>query len=286
VVPTYMVDFPVATQDAGRSPLRDLLRDGACGIGTQLHPWVTPPFIEEVTARNSYPGSLPLALEYCKIRTLTDAIEDAFQVRPRIYRAGRYGAGPRTADILRGLGYEADSSVMPSWDFSPHDGPDFSRLSAAPYWIDAERGLLGIPGSAASVGLLSGLPAPLRRAVFSGLGERTGLTPVMARLRLLERIKLTPEGITIAEAKRLARHMVAHGQKVFVLTYHTPSLVPGNTPYVRTHQDLQRFLAWLDQFYDFFIGELGGRCAQWHEVRAELIDAPAPAPVKRTPVMA
>lgn len=286
VIPTYMVDFPVATQDAGRSPLRDLLRDGACGVGTQLHPWVTPPFIEEVTARNSYPGSLPLALEYNKIRTLTDAIEDAFGIRPRIYRAGRYGAGPRTGDILRRLGYQADSSVMPSWDFSPYHGPDFSGLSAAPYWIDADRTLLEIPGSAASVGLLAGLPPVLRRAVFSSFGERSGLTPVMARSRLLERIKLTPEGITITEAQRLARHMIAHGHKVFVLTYHTPSLVPGNTPYVRSKRDLERFLAWLDQFYDFFTRDLGGRCAQWHEVRAMLLDADAPQPVERTPVMA
>lgn len=286
VVPTYMVDFPVATQDAGHALLREFLRDGACEIGAQLHPWVTPPFVEEVTARNSYPGSLPLALEYAKIRTLTDVIEDTFGIRPRIYRAGRYGAGPRTADILYRLGYQADSSVMPTWNFGPQDGPDFTQISAAPYWVDAERTLLEIPGSAGAVGLLSEVSAPLRRVVFSGLGERTGLTPIMSRLRLLERIKITPEGITIAEAKRLARHMIAQGQKVFVLTYHTPSLVPGNTPYVRSAEDLGRFLRWLDEFYDFFVGELGGQCARWHEVRARLMNAPAAETTKRVPAMA
>jgi hypothetical protein len=108
----------------------------------------------------------------------------------------------------------------------------------------------------------------------------------MARSRLLERIKLTPEGITITEAQRLARHMIAHGHKVFVLTYHTPSLVPGNTPYVRSKRDLERFLAWLDQFYDFFTRDLGGRCAQWHEVRATLLNADAAQPDELTPDMA
>jgi glycosyltransferase involved in cell wall biosynthesis len=274
VVPTYMVDYPVATQEAGYRPLREFLADAACDIGTQLHPWVTPPFLEEVTARNSFAGSLPLALEYAKIRTLTEAIEARLGVRPGIYRAGRYGAGPRTADILRRLGYQADSSVMPTWNFAPQNGPDFSALSAAPYWVDAERTLLEIPGSAAQVGLLAGAPAPLRRAVFSGAGEHLGLTSLMARLRLLERIKITPEGITVAEAKRLVRYTAPRGQKVFVLTYHTPSLVPGNTPYVRTPQDLDRFLGWLDEFYDFFTREMGGRCASWRDVRTALMDAP------------
>jgi hypothetical protein len=61
--------------------------------------------------------------------------------------------------------------------------------------------------------------------------------------------------------------MHAAGHRVFVLTYHSPSLEPGHTPYVRTEDDLARFLAWLDGFYSFFREELGGRPASWREVR-------------------
>jgi hypothetical protein len=264
----------VTTQEAGAAPLRELLQDRLCEIGTQLHPWVTPPYLEDVTARNSYPGSLPLTLEFEKIRVMTEAIEDAFGVRPRIYRAGRYGAGPRTGDILKHLGYLVDSSVMPAWSFAGQEGPDYTMLPAKPYWIDPEQTVLEMPGSAAIVGRLSDVPGNLRHAVFSRLGERVGIPSVMARLRCLERIKLTPEAITIREAKRLVRHMRAHDHKVFVLTYHTPSLVPGNTPYVRTPEDLRRFLAWLDEFFDFFTRELGGSCVSWRDVRAALVDKP------------
>ncbi len=98
----------------------------------------------------------------------------------------------------------------------------------------------------------------------------------MARLRCLERIKLTPEAITIREAKRLVRHMLAHEHKVFVLTYHTPSMVPGNTPYVRTQEDLRRFLAWLDEFFDFFTRQVGGSCVSWRDVRDALLGKPGP----------
>ncbi|HST74484.1 MAG TPA: glycosyltransferase [Acetobacteraceae bacterium] len=274
IVPLYAVDYPVTTQEAGAAPLRELLQDRLCDIGTQLHPWVTPPYLEDVTARNSYPGSLPLTLEFEKIRLMTEAIEDAFGVRPQIYRAGRYGAGPRTGDILKHLGYLVDSSVMPVWSFAGQEGPDYTMLPAKPYWIDPEQTVLEMPGSAAIVGHLSDLRGNLRHAVFSGFGERIGIPSVMARLRCLERIKLTPEAITIPEAKRLVRHMLAHDHKVFVLTYHTPSLVPGNTPYVRTQEDLRRFLAWLDEFFDFFTREVGGSCVGWRDVRAALVGKP------------
>ncbi len=46
IVPTYVVDYPVAAQPSGYEPLRDLLSSGGCEIGAQLHPWVTPPHEE------------------------------------------------------------------------------------------------------------------------------------------------------------------------------------------------------------------------------------------------
>ena len=270
VRPTYMVDFPVASQDAGRGPLRELLAQGACDVGAQLHPWVTPPFDEAVSFYNSYPGNLPSQLEYDKIARLTDEIDRAFGVTPRIFRAGRYGVGPNTGGILRRLGYQADSSVVPCWSFEDQGGPDYRLMNAEPFWIDRDRTLLELPVAAAMVGAGAGLPATLTSRIFRPSSERARLPSVMARLGLLERIKLTPEGIAIDEAKRLVRHMAADGIRVFVLTYHSPSLEPGNTPYVRNQDDLDRFLGWLDSFYDFFRSEIGGHPATWSEVRSAI----------------
>lgn len=270
VVPTYLIDYPVATKSEGRDPLRELLADARCDIGAHLHPWVTPPLTEELTTRHSYPGNLPVALEYRKLDVLTKAIEDGLGIQPHIYRAGRFGAGPRTGDILRQLGYLADSSVVPGWNFVRQGGPDHMAASTAPYWINPERTILELPSTCGFVGRLADPGERLRRLQFSYLGETLHAPAVMARLGLLERIKLTPEGILIEEAKRLVRHLLSRGHRVFVLTYHTPSLLPGCTPYVRTEEDLARFLDWLDEFYDFFIGELGGQTATWREVRHRL----------------
>ncbi|PWS34245.1 hypothetical protein DFH01_26855 [Falsiroseomonas bella] len=268
VVPTYLVDYPVAAQEEGCAPLRELLQDGCCDIGAQLHPWVNPPFLEEVGTHTSYAGNLPAALEYEKARRLTEVIGERLGVRPRIFRAGRYGAGRRTADVLKRLGYRADSSVAVCW---PPEGTEWARgswpVSSRPYWLDRDRTLMEIPVSAGLVGRLAG---PLGARMAPLAFGRPGLAPVgagLSRFGLLERIRLTPEGITIEEAKRLVRHMRAGGHRVFVLTYHSPSLEPGNTPYTRTAEDVRRLLDWLDDFYTFFREEIGGRPARWEELR-------------------
>jgi glycosyltransferase involved in cell wall biosynthesis len=271
VIPTYLVDFPVASQDAGREPLRELLEAGVCEIGAQLHPWVTPPFVEVISKRNSYPGNLPMVVEYDKLLALTNMLEEAFGIRPRIYRAGRCGFGPNTAEILRHLGYLADSSIMPYWNYGPQSGPDFRAFGAEPYWIDRDRSVLEMPISVALVGRAAHLGPSMSVGLFNPISERAGLTAAVARLGLIERIRLTPEGIDIDEAKRLVRQMIADEHRVFVLTYHSPSLEPGSTPYVRTAADLTHFLAWLEEFYDFFITEIGGRCVSWRDVRDALL---------------
>jgi uncharacterized protein Usg len=62
---------------------------------------------------------------------------------------------------------------------------------------------------------------------------------------------------------------------VFNLTYHSPSLKPGATNYVRTEEDVVRFLAWLDEFYDFFTLEIKGELVTWRQVhdRAAALNA-------------
>jgi hypothetical protein len=52
-----------------------------------------------------------------------------------------------------------------------------------------------------------------------------------------------------------------------VLSYHSSSLVPGNTPYVATARDLTRFLDRLDSYLAFFMGVLGGQPATPDEIR-------------------
>lgn len=266
--PLYAVDYPVAHQEQGYAPLREWARGGACEIGTHLHPWVNPPFEETVNNRNSYPGNLPATLERQKIAILTDLIEQRFGARPTVYRGGRYGVGSNTPAILEDLGYRIDTSVVPRTDFSAEEGPDFSHCGPDPYWTGSSQRLLEVPLTVGWTGALSGFGPALQRVCRSPWGERLRIGAMLSRARLFERIRLTPEGMSLDELCRLTRALFARGQRIFSFTYHSPSLEPGNTLYVRSGRDLEQFVATMEGYFDFFFGELGGRASTLQDVRA------------------
>jgi len=85
------------------------------------------------------------------------------------------------------------------------------------------------------------------------------LPGIAARFGLLERIRLSPEGHTLDELKRLTSAALAEGQRFFMLTYHSSSLLPGATVYVRDAADRQAFLETLDGYLRFFLGDCAGR---------------------------
>jgi hypothetical protein len=241
VVPLYLVDWPLANSDRAVEILRPALAAGKAEIGVQLHPWVNPPFEEEVTQHNSFAGHLPPELERAKLLSLYRAIERNFEVAPAIYRAGRYGVGPHTAGALAECGIAIDTSVRANFDYSAGGGPDFRHHPLAPYWLDDEKSLLELPLTTVFWGMLrrqGGWIHPALRRAPRVLGA-------LAKTGLLERIPLTPEGVTVDEAIRGIDIALDDGLPLLVLSFHSPSLQPGHTPYVRSEADLDRLYDWL-----------------------------------------
>ena len=268
VRPTFVLDYPVSSTPEGYEFIRDLHRSGACEIGAHLQPWDNPPFVEQTTDENSYPGNLPSDLEREKLAELTGVIHKNIGVQPRIYKAGRYGVGRATAGILAKLGYEIDVSVVPGTNLTRNFGPDFSHCGARPYWFGEDPRLLEIPLSIGYTGLLAQTGTMAYELTMNERLKALHVPGILARLRLVERITLTPEGISFEEQRRLTHALLRKGHRVFNFTYHSPSLAPGNTPYVRNEADLNAFLHRIDQYLDFFVTELGGRAATPFEVKA------------------
>ncbi len=277
MVPTYMCDWPVATAASSVASLRRLMEEGRCEIGAHLHPWVSPPHIEEVTVFNSYAGNLPRELEYEKLRRLTEAIAESFGRAPRAFKAGRYGLGPHTAESIASLGYTIDASVVPYTSFIDDGGPDFRGYDEHPFWFQAGgRELLEVPVTTGYAGWLRVAGSHLYDMVQHPLARGMRAGGILARSRALERIRLSPETASGAEMRRVASALRRGGCEVFSLTYHSPSMEVGHTPYVRSKAELERFIATVHDFCRWFQDELDGQFASMTQLR-EMLAATSPA---------
>ena len=240
VCPTYLIDYPVATCPAAVAALAEPVRSGRAELGVQLHPWVNPPHDEQVNEANSFAGNLPPALEAAKFARLRDAIVENFGASPLIYRAGRYGVGPHTAAMLREHGFAIDTSARARFDYSANGGASFRDLPLHPWWLGEPGGLMELPLTTVYAGALRRI-AP---KIYPMLWRGPRLRGVLARSRLLERIPLTPEGVSAGEALRGIATAVEDDIPVLVFSFHSPSLQPGHTPYFRSQADLEAFYAW------------------------------------------
>ena len=247
VVPVYLVDYPIVSSPSAVAILRDAVSAGKAEVGVQLHPWVSPPHEEEVSERNSFAGNLPAALERAKFTQLRDKITETIGTAPLIYRAGRYGVGPNTADILADGGIAIDTSVRARFDYSAGGGPNFRDHPVRPYWLNRTRGLMELP-------LTSVYWGPLRQLgpwLYPQMWRAPRLRGLLSRIGLLERIPLTPEGVTIEEAIRGIDIALDEGLPVLVFSFHSPSLAPGYTPYVRNEDDLDALYDWWRQTFAY-----------------------------------
>lgn len=244
VTPVYLVDYPVAKDDRAAEIFADWSRREVAEIGLQLHPWVTPPFVETVNVHNSYACNLPADVERAKLTALYEIVEKRIGVKADSYRAGRYGAGETTAEVLADLGVRVDTSVRSLFDYSRQGGPTYARCPLTPYWV-REGELLELPVTSVFGGMLRSMGPWLFDQVFESETMRSAL----ARGGMLERLALTPEGIPVEKAIEAIDFALDDQLPVLTFSFHSPSLAVGHTPYVRSEADLQSFYLWWERVF-------------------------------------
>tara|TARA_R110000782_G_scaffold78276_2_gene154893 strand:+ start:41101 stop:42126 length:1026 start_codon:yes stop_codon:yes gene_type:complete len=245
VRPLYVTDYPVIDDPVAGAMLAQWAGEGAADVGAHLHPWVNPPHVEEVSAANSFAGNLPQAWEREKLTLLRDRIAQVVGKAPVAFRAGRYGVGPNTGAILRDLGFRLDTSIRSRFNYARQYGPDFTGMPVKPWRAGPERALIELPLSTAWIGPLRGMGDILQPVVERG-GIAAGL---LARSGLLQRVPLTPEGVSAREAIAAIDVLLADGLPLLMFSFHSPTLEPGHTPYVRDDADLQDFYRWWDNVF-------------------------------------
>lgn len=244
--PTYLADYPVLDSYAAVDMIGQWLADGTADLGAHLHPWVNPPLVEALSPFNSFVGNLPEMVEGAKLAALCDHMERRVGLRPIVYRAGRYGVGPNTARLLVRHGFELDVSVRSGFDYSEEGGPDFQGMPVRPYRTGPEGRLLELPLSTAYTGHLRQFGSELDRLAR----PYPHTAAMLSRLRLFSRVPLTPEGVTPAQCRAAIDALIEDGVAVMSFSFHSPTVEPGNTPYVRDQKDLDSFYRWWDEVLD------------------------------------
>ena len=257
---TYFTSFQVAIQPWAASILRHIASRDRAEVGAHLHPWNTPPLEEPLVARNTVMRNLPQRLQEAKIRTLTDMLVAGVGRRPAVFRAGRWGFGTSTAAALLACGYRIDSSVTPfvSWR-AYDDGPSHIGAPLEMYRLD-ECGdpRVPVPGGPlvevpTSCGYSRNPPwfwGRLHGVLEHSALRRLRLVGIASRLGLVRRIALSPETDSVADMFTLSRRLIEHGVRHLHLTWHSPSLRPGLSPFVATRAHVARLYATVESYLE------------------------------------
>jgi hypothetical protein len=260
VRPTYFTTYQVAKDPQAADILREACDGGAAEIGAHLHPWNTPPLSEAFVPRNSMVKNLPPDLQLAKLRDLTAALEQAFDSAPRVFRAGRYGLGSDTVAALLSCGYLVDSSVSPFINLnSVDDGPNFVGAPVVPYRLApgrdvrqpaADGTLFEIPLSYGFNRRPFGAWEPVRRLFEAAPLRWLRLAGIAARTGLIRRMVLCPELASVADMLTLSRLLLEEGVRHLQLSWHSPSLKPGLSPFTPTAADVSRLYASVEAYLE------------------------------------
>jgi len=255
VRPTYLISHPVATSPKSIEILGGYRDQGLCEIGTHPHPWNTPPITEARTPFNSFINNLPSALQFEKIKTLTETIQRNFGCRPTTYRSGRWGYSEDVARNLIRLGYALDSSIYPTCDWRSSGGPDFTNHSYEPFVYQVEgatggEALFEVPPTIDFIQTPRRVAHAASRAIRR-LPAGNRIAGVLDRLRVLNHVSLSPEINDAPAMIRLADTLLHRGARVMNMFFHSPTLLEGRSPFTKTASDVAAFVARIDAFLAF-----------------------------------
>jgi hypothetical protein len=258
-IPTYLINYPVATNDEARKILLEIFDGGRCEIGSHCHPWNTPPFEKRIDDGGSMMCNLSFDVISRKMETLHKAIIERFNITPKCFRAGRWGFGADVARCIQELGYRVDTSVTPFIDWADDGGPNYVNAATLPYRFVAdnvlnenpEGPLLEVPPTVGFLQKNFNACNSLRQRITTGPLSRFHFLGILDALRMLNLRWLSPEQNNGPGLIRLSQIFVKKGHPFLNMSFHSNSMLPGANPFVKTEQQLRRFLDHIEMFLSY-----------------------------------
>jgi hypothetical protein len=230
-----------------------------------MHPWRCPP-VREITGKDyqylPYPHEYPDEDIRAKLDALTHAIQENLGVRPKSYRAGRWGFDTRHIGILEELGYAVDSSVTPKmvWKDTPglpngEGGPDFSHSDVRPHFFGREKDV------EAAIPLLE---VPVTILYPFGLFNKWNVkskfftnNPNIWFRRVFSRLGLMPQWLRpygFMKTKDMVR-IYKRAKDIQLpcanMMFHSNELMPGGSPYHPDEHAVELLYRKMERFFEY-----------------------------------
>lgn len=264
IKPTYLVTSEVCDDDFAREILSDYVLLEKAEVGSHLHSWTTPPFLDETGYRyndinHAFATELPLDLLKDKLKFLTDQVEKSFGKRPLSFRSGRYGFDTNVARYLIENKYVVDSSITPyiSWSEQKgvpkgNGGPDFINEFPFPYEIKISEGsLLEIPVTILPTKFPINQNFRLARSYFRYV-DNNMIFRIIRRLLFQDQpIWLRPQPATTLN---MFEELIKEAERIklpyLVMIFHSSELMPGSSIYRKDEGSIEKLFELLEAFFN------------------------------------
>ncbi len=256
IKPTYLLNWEALQNKKAVAKFKKYLNARKCEIGAHMHPWATPPYKEKICEKNTFANNLPAKLVEQKLKNITNKIKKEFVIKPKTFKAGRYGFDENHAKILKKLGYRVDTSVTPYISHEKFQGPSFVDFPNLPYLLDLNNikkenkksNLLEIP---ATVGFnLENFE--LANKIYNSTNL---ISKILTHFKIVKRPKLTTEGFSAKEMKQISDIYLKRKSPVLHMEFHSENIMPGFVDYVMTEEDLENFYSKLEEVFEYLINE-------------------------------
>ncbi|VAW92015.1 hypothetical protein MNBD_GAMMA22-2537 [hydrothermal vent metagenome] len=227
-IPTYLLTVEVMEDNDCIAALKSL--KGNYEYGTHLH----AAFIEPEKKFYDYAGvdspdfqcQYSKDVEFKKLENLTNLFIEKFGYAPSSFRAGRYGAGINTFELLEKLGYKVDTSVTPhmSW-VEPKAKVNYQYAPEQPYFP--------------KLGSLINVDNRHNKTILE-------IPITVKRQWLRQPAWFRPWFSSVEKMKEIVQYHLEHysGNEILELNmmFHSMEVIPKASPYPQSGCDVQRFI--------------------------------------------
>ncbi|MGA2973235.1 MAG: deacetylase [Candidatus Bathyarchaeia archaeon] len=253
--PTYLVTHEMALDERFQLFAHDVLARETAEVGAHLHAWNSPPIDvnETRSTAHTYITELPENLARAKLQYLTNLLSELFGIKPKSFRAGRWGFNEMVARLLVELEYGVDCSVTPgvSWHTSKGalvGGPDYFGFRVSPYFLDLND--IRRPGSSrlleVPVTICPAYPPSLMR-LDHALEKQSALAAAaihvlvgQSYLWLRPRPTFLRRGNMLSKMIHVVDWAIENHLPVIEFMMHSSELMPSGSPYFANEGDVNR----------------------------------------------